>query len=186
MSKNFNFSYFHIQNDFISKNILKILYFCLHIEFFITKKLNSLFSNNELELDIKDYSSLKNVFVFDISQPEKNSRLLRLFDNNLSKPLSSFFNDLSFGEKIFLLKKMKSSYWNKLFIELFSEKKNGFSMSTWNNFFNVVKHWRNNASHTYHNFSGENLINLTPIVKNGKQIEISDFVLHLEKVYSFK
>ncbi|MDE5949403.1 MAG: hypothetical protein K2G54_00825, partial [Malacoplasma sp.] len=108
---------------------------CLHIEFFITKKLNSLLSNNELELDIKDYSSLKNVFVFDISQPKKNSRLLRLFDNNLSKPLNSFFNDLSFGEKIFLLKKMKSSYWNKLFIELFSEKKEWFFYEYMKQFF---------------------------------------------------
>ncbi|MDE7112532.1 MAG: hypothetical protein K2N92_02985, partial [Malacoplasma sp.] len=93
---------------------------------------------------------------------------------------------LSFGEKILFLKKMKSSYWNKLFIELFSKEKNDeFSMNTWNRFFDIVRLWRNNASHTYHNFKDKNLIDLSPIEKNNKKIEINEFVLHLEKIYGF-
>lgn len=139
-------------------------------------------ANNEyINFKINNYEDFKKLFVFNDSKinTEKcktnndNDKLFQLFnekkDNSI--PEINFFNKLSFGDKILLLKKMKSAYWNKLFYDLIpKEEKDDFSMNTWNKFFDEIRHMRNTSSHTCANFKNKKTFNSIKIQRANKKI----------------
>lgn len=179
--------YFHSENEHIKRR-LKILYFCLHVEFFLTKKLNSLLDNNKNKINLKitNYDELKSIFDLKILK-EKYGSISIFNENSISKkPIRNYFNGLSFDKKIILLNIMKSKYWNILFSELISDKKENFSMKAWNTFFNQVRFLRNTASHTDSYFNKKKVFKFNPIKRNKKEIEIKSFVSYLERKYNFK